>query len=102
MQFGLVEALFVTVHEGHRLAEHRKSPFRLPDPRVGFRYQRKKDRLPKTGAGGPQIGQTLAPLSASFFAAALLDQPATPRERPHRHTQWKALVSTQATGSVAG
>src|SRR6187200_2014421 len=82
MQLGLVEALVVTLYHRHPLTEQPQSPFRLPDPAVGFRYQRKKGRLPKARAGGPQVGQALAHLRASVFVAALLDQCPAAQNRP--------------------
>src|SRR3954465_6819528 len=94
MQLGLVEALVVTLYHRHPLTEQPQSPFRLPDPAVGFRDQREKSRLPKTRAGGPQVGQALAHLRASFFVAALLDQCPAAQNRPHGHEQWKALFGT--------
>src|SRR5258708_4937697 len=94
MQLGLVEALVVTLHHRHPLADQPESSFRLPDPAVGFRYQRKKGRLPKTRARGPQVGEALAHLRASFFVAALLDQCPAAQNRPDGHEQWKALFGT--------
>src|SRR6476646_895028 len=98
MQLGLVEALVVTLYQRHPLPEQPQSPFRLPDPAVGFRYQRKKGRLPKTRAGGPQAVQALAHLRASFFVAALLDQCPAAQNGPHGHEQWKALFGKDRDG----
>src|SRR6266849_10708115 len=95
MQLGLVEALVVPADDIERLAENLEPLLRLPDPAVGFRNQGKKGWLPKTGAGGPQIGQTLAHLGASFFAAALLDQAPAPQDRSHRHPYRKTLFGTE-------
>ena len=100
MQLGLVEALVVTLYHRHPLTEQPQPPFRLPDPAVGFRYQRKKGRLPKTRAGGPQVGQALAHLRASFFVAALLDQCPAAQNRPDGHEQWKALFGTDRDGGL--